>query len=675
MRICPSCYGLYGPEQMVCPKDGTSTEDAVDVLIGKSLGSYHVRAMIGEGGMGVVYAGEHTTIGRRVALKVLRPELSLRDDIVERFVQEARAVNTISHGNIVNIYDFGKTPFGSFYIVMEYLDGKTVRSLLDEEGVQPLQRTLTVVSGVGAALAAAHAKGFIHRDVKPENIMLVDRAGVTSIKLLDFGIAKLLSPDGERSLTTHTGAALGTPQYMSPEQLEDVAYDHRADIYSLGAVAYEMLTGQVPYPGKTHAEVRQLQLTRTPSPPSVVRPQAAYSRRLDAAVLWSMSTDPSARCSRMEDFIEHFEAGFNEAAQPTGYPTSTGRKGPSMALIAIVALVAMSVGGALVYLLLPKQDGAASVPRAADAAVRHPLTVEEARPIALKRVKAALSAAGPERKRALEILAEMKRPMTVVRQELRAVLGASGSSPEAKKDAALALSRVPDTDGATADLLGRLLDAPTTTPTMGRVYAKALALLGHERGRAWLRGQLSRSRCADERERFLCQALLVDLGELGDPAAKTGLKQMLEREVLPPLRLRWQEHLAALGDKQEEKKLAETAETNEWPVRVKAATALLRIEGHRDQALQVLRQALTRTQGGDRLAAAFQLGLFRDASSAKVLIEFLESPKGAYRTESVIALGHLAVPTAREALVKALGDASKDLQVAAAVALLPERND
>ena len=134
MRVCPTCFSLFGPDQMVCPKDSTATESHIDVLIGKNLGAYVVRSLIGEGGMGVVYAGEHPTLGKRVALKVLRPELSLRDDIVERFVQEARAVNTIGHSNIVNIYDFGRTPFGSFYIVMEYLDGVTLRSLIERAG-------------------------------------------------------------------------------------------------------------------------------------------------------------------------------------------------------------------------------------------------------------------------------------------------------------------------------------------------------------------------------------------------------------------------------------------------------------------------------------------------------------------------------------------------------------
>lgn len=484
---------------------------------------------------------------------------------------------------------------------MEYLDGKNVRSLLDEEGAQPLERVLTVVTGVGAALAAAHSKGFIHRDVKPENIMLVERAGVTGIKLLDFGIAKLLTPEGG-GLTTHTGGALGTPQYMSPEQLEDVSYDHRADIYSLGAVAYEMLTGRVPYPGKTHAEVRQLQLTRTPPPPSVVRPEIPLSRRLDAAVLWAMSTDPSTRCSRMEDFVDQFQAGFDEAADaPAVAPGSAGRRRPGLALVVVVALAAMIAGGTGVYFMLPREGSvAARGDGGVDAAPAiAQLSEEQAVALARKRVKEALTSEDSDtRVLVSNLLKRMRRPMTAVQQELRRAL-AGDSHPSVRRNAALTLARMEDKQAK--QKLNELLDQPTVQGQTAWDYAEALAMLGDKRGLSRLHRELAG---AHDLKR---NALLRILGRLGDPSARKGLQQALKQPMVAQRQFELRGHLAAMGARSEQEHLARVATTNEWPVRVMAATALLRSDPGLGK--RVLRQALPRTKEGDRLDAAYHLAL------------------------------------------------------------------
>jgi len=665
MRVCPSCYALYGPETHQCTKDGVATVDSIDVLVGMSLGSYQVRALIGEGGMGVVYSGEHTTIGRRVALKVLRPELSLRDDIVERFVQEARSVNTISHGNIVNIYDFGKTPFGSFYLVMEYLDGKTVRSLIDEEGPQPLERVVTVITGLGAALAAAHSKGFIHRDVKPENIMLVDRAGTTSIKLLDFGIAKLITNKTQH--TTHTGSALGTPQYMCPEQLEATAYDHRSDIYSLGVVAYEMLTGQVPYPGKSHAEVRQRQLTRTPPPPSVMRPELTLSRRMDAAVLWALSPDPSTRCSRMEEFVRQFKAGFEEAAVA---PVPRPPRRPRTALIVAVTLMAMAVGVVIVYLAIPGKNTVTTT-AAPDARpdTRRPsvgkLTRKQALALAHRRVVQAItSSRGGDRVLVVELLAEMRLPVKLVRDELLRALK-TDAQPAVRRLAAQILARMKERRAIKP--LRRLLAQPLTNAQTTCDYAEALALLGDRSGQARLRQELTRSR----RQLLIRQTpYLLALGRLKDPAARGGLKALLDQSVLgSTLMYQLLGHLARMGDKTAENRLLQVVTTDAWPARVKAAIVLLEIQP--EKAKSTLRAALGQTTGGVRLDAARHLAFFQDAISAKDLLESIESQDTGDRKESALALGHLPGLAGHEALIGALDDRSEIVSLAAAVGLLP----
>ena len=209
-------------------------------LEGRSIGNYVVKAMLGEGGMGAVYLGEHPLIGKKVAIKVLKEELASNEDVVRRFFNEARAVNDIHHQNIVDIVDFGKMKNESgndfVYFIMEFLDGESLAARLRRTGLK-FTETLHVTEQCCSALAASHAKGIVHRDLKPENIYLCPRGGDKNfVKLLDFGIAKLTG-DQPGSRRTRTGLVMGTPAYMSPEQCEGRGnVDHRADIYALGIV-------------------------------------------------------------------------------------------------------------------------------------------------------------------------------------------------------------------------------------------------------------------------------------------------------------------------------------------------------------------------------------------------------------------------------------------------------
>jgi len=216
-------------------------------LIGADVGGYVVEGELGRGGMGVVYAATHPMIGKRVAIKVLKPSLSNNPGTVERFVQEARAVNQIGHPNIVDIFAFGTLPDGRSYLIMDLLVGESLRKRV-KRGPLPVEETVRILDEVASALAAAHDKGFIHRDLKPDNVYLVDHHGKVDVKLLDFGLAKLLAPAGMsgRAFRTATGAMLGTPDYMSPEQLKGTGVDHRTDIYALGVVGFEVIAGERP---------------------------------------------------------------------------------------------------------------------------------------------------------------------------------------------------------------------------------------------------------------------------------------------------------------------------------------------------------------------------------------------------------------------------------------------
>jgi serine/threonine-protein kinase len=215
-------------------------------LIGEDVGGYVIDGELGRGGMGVVFSATHPMIGKRAAIKVLKPTLSNNPATVERFIQEARAVNQIGHPNIVDIFAFGTLPDGRSYLVMDLLEGESLRKRV-KRGPLTIAEATHVIDEVAAALAAAHDKGFIHRDLKPDNVFLVQHPSRTECKLLDFGLAKLLpNATTARAYRTATGAQLGTPDYMSPEQLQGVGVDARTDIFALGVLAFEILVGDRP---------------------------------------------------------------------------------------------------------------------------------------------------------------------------------------------------------------------------------------------------------------------------------------------------------------------------------------------------------------------------------------------------------------------------------------------
>jgi tRNA A-37 threonylcarbamoyl transferase component Bud32 len=224
---------------------------------GATIGQYRVTGLIGQGGMGAVYAGEHTLLGRPAAIKVLLPELSRKQDVVMRFFNEARAATAIRHPGIVEIYDFGWTPDGAAFIVMERLDGEALADRL-ARGRLAWPAAFAVARQIAGALAAAHAKGIVHRDLKPDNVFLVpdpEVPGGERIKLLDFGIAKLAGETTTAVNMTKTGSVMGTPTYMAPEQCRGVAVDHRADLYALGCVMFELCAGRPPFVGEGSGDV------------------------------------------------------------------------------------------------------------------------------------------------------------------------------------------------------------------------------------------------------------------------------------------------------------------------------------------------------------------------------------------------------------------------------------
>jgi eukaryotic-like serine/threonine-protein kinase len=276
-------------------------------LIGATIGNYRVVAKLGEGGMGAVYLAEHPLIGKKVALKVLHEEYAANQDVITRFFNEAKAVNDIGHPNIVDIIDYGvvQTPHGVafVYFIMEFLAGESLAQVIQREAPLPPERALHIAMQVADALAASHAKGIVHRDLKPDNIYLLQRARERDfVKVLDFGIAKLTGEQGG-SRRTRTGIVMGTPAYMSPEQCEGRGnIDHRTDIYALGILLYEMITGRVPFVGEGYGEVLVQHLTKVPARPSTIR--GVIPASVEAIVMKALEKPPEARFQTMEQFIE-----------------------------------------------------------------------------------------------------------------------------------------------------------------------------------------------------------------------------------------------------------------------------------------------------------------------------------------------------------------------------------
>ena len=222
-------------------------QDIMAIPMGTEIGGYIVDGDVGRGGMGVVYSATHPVIGKRAAIKVLRGEVSESPGAVARFIQEARAVNQIGHPNIVDIFAFGTLPDGRAYHVMDLLVGEPLRKRLKRGRLSP-DDAAVVIEGVASALIAAHDKGFVHRDLKPDNIYLVAREDERfEVRLLDFGLAKLMPEAGVAPFITKVGAMLGTPEYMSPEQARGEPVDARTDIYALGVLTFELLTGYRPF--------------------------------------------------------------------------------------------------------------------------------------------------------------------------------------------------------------------------------------------------------------------------------------------------------------------------------------------------------------------------------------------------------------------------------------------
>jgi eukaryotic-like serine/threonine-protein kinase len=411
VKICPVCSTEYPDEIKFCQNDGTTLRAAAPAsdLVGQVIADrYHVVKKLGEGGMGQVYLAEHVKMGRRSAIKVMNPSMAHDSDAVARFNREAANASRITHPHVCAVYDFGETPDGLIYLAMEFVEGEPLTELLEREGALPLARAAHIFQQTADALQAAHDLGIVHRDLKPDNIMLAKtKGGADVVKVVDFGIAKAVGGDEAGQKVTKTGLVVGTPEFMSPEQLSGDKVDGRSDLYALALVFFRMLTGKLPFEASTVQETMIKRLTDEPTPLATTRPDLAFPAGLQEVLDAALTRSPTDRYQSVAKFAADVAGIVGTAPAGAALPptradveartqllnaektkamaaqapsartrTSAAMAAPpkrrSLVPVLVGAVLVLGGGGAAVKVLLfgPKADGRAVPPDTA-----HPVAV------------------------------------------------------------------------------------------------------------------------------------------------------------------------------------------------------------------------------------------------------------------------------------------------------------
>jgi len=357
MRICPDCRTVYsGRDADVCVRDGAALVDArafaeteADPLLGMTIaGRYHIVDRVGIGGMGTVYRAEQYGLHRHVALKILKRELVWDRDTVTRFHREAKAMSLLTHPNTVRVFDFGETDDGLLYLAMELLEGELLTTRLDRDGALPSHEAVWLAQQILRSLAEAHSKGIIHRDLKPDNIYLARIEGHAApvVKVLDFGIAKVIEGDRKiDQLETQAGTVFGTPRYMSPEQAQGKPLDARSDLYSVGVLLYQILTGRPPFTDEDAVVVMAKHIRERPARPSLAAPPDRFIvPSLERALLKSIEKDQAKRFQSAEEFEANL-AGCMKDVQAAERLETRGKRRRVLLAFSLAAAVVLTVGG------------------------------------------------------------------------------------------------------------------------------------------------------------------------------------------------------------------------------------------------------------------------------------------------------------------------------------------
>lgn len=334
-KVCPVCGTSYADSNIFCPADGSTLRaaDPEGDLIGSVVADrYLVTDLLGEGGMGKVYLARHVRLPLQAAIKVLRPELLKDPASVARFNREAANASRIEHERVARVFDFGETGDGLVYLAMEYVSGDTLKNVLAKSGPLSLERTARIIRQVADGLDAAHRLGIVHRDLKPDNILVTvdDADGSDRCKVVDFGIAKAIGSNEKESGLTRTGFVVGTPEFMSPEQLLGSDIDHRSDVYALALVAYQCLTLDMPFDTNTPDRGMTARLVSTPRPLITVKNDVRWPAALQQVFDQALDKDPAKRTASAGALAKAFEAAIaTPAVVAPAAPPAAARPTPA----------------------------------------------------------------------------------------------------------------------------------------------------------------------------------------------------------------------------------------------------------------------------------------------------------------------------------------------------------
>jgi hypothetical protein len=333
-KVCPTCTKEYDDADLYCVGDGTTLQPLTpgDDLIGSVVADrYLITDKIGEGGMGRVYLARHVRLPQNVAIKVLHPGMVRDASVVARFRREAVNASQIENDHVARVFDHGEVGDGLFYIAMEFVEGEPLSRIIAREGALPLARAIDITSQVADALAAAHERPtpIVHRDLKPDNIMVgVRRDGTDRVKVVDFGIAEAMSGGGPK--LTQAGLVIGTPEYMSPEQLSAITLDCRSDIYSLALVTFDMLTGQLPFVGESPHEAALMRLRDRPRTLAEMKSDVEWPPALQAVMDRALARAPADRYATAPEFARALmdAMGAGEVSAAVGPPRRDASPAP-----------------------------------------------------------------------------------------------------------------------------------------------------------------------------------------------------------------------------------------------------------------------------------------------------------------------------------------------------------
>ncbi len=316
MKLCPTCGVEYADTERFCPQDGTPlrSREATESLVGSVIADrYHVLSKLGEGGMGQVYLAEHLRMKRKSAVKVMHPSMTSDADAIGRFHREAANACQIDHPNVAAVYDFGENGDGVIYLAMEYVEGSSLARLIQTNRALPLLRAADIVRQIADGLDAAHRLGIVHRDLKPDNILVGQHHdGRDRVKVVDFGISKAAQAEGQS--LTQSGQVIGTPDYMSPEQISGEIAGRESDIYSLGIVAFNALTGELPFKATNAQAAMLLRLTERPQRLAEARPDIAWPPQLQGVMDRALELDLSRRYAMASQFAADLGAAVGLTA-------------------------------------------------------------------------------------------------------------------------------------------------------------------------------------------------------------------------------------------------------------------------------------------------------------------------------------------------------------------------